>query len=99
MLTLKLITEDTEGVIKRLARKHFDGRKPIEQVIELNNQRKAAQATLDANLASLNTLSKSIGQFMKEGKKDEAEAAKAKVSGMKESNKKLETQMNEAEEQ
>lgn len=99
MLTLKLITDDTEGVIKRLARKHFDGRKPIEQVIELNNQRKAAQATLDANLASLNTLSKSIGQFMKEGQKDEAEAAKAKVSGMKESNKKLETQMNEAEEQ
>ena len=87
MLTIKQITDDKEDIIRRLAKKLFDGREPIENVIKLNDQRKAAQQELDNNLAELNKISKSIGQLMKEGKKDEAEQAKALVAGMKESNK------------
>ena len=99
MLTIKQITDDKEDIIRRLAKKLFDGREPIENVIKLNDQRKAAQQELDNNLAELNKISKSIGQLMKEGKKDEAEQAKALVAGMKESNKTLEQQMKDAEEQ
>ncbi len=99
MLTIKQITDDKEGIIRKLAKKLFDGREPIEKVLALNEQRKNAQQQLDKNLAELNQISKSIGALMKDGKKDEAEAAKAKVSGMKESNKALEQQMKEAEEQ
>lgn len=99
MLTIKQITDDKEDIIRRLAKKLFDGREPIEQVIKLNDQRKAAQQELDKNLAELNKISKSIGMLMKEGKKEEAEQAKARVAGMKESNKTLEQQMKDAEEQ
>ncbi len=99
MLTIKQITDDKEDIIRRLAKKLFDGREPIENVIKLNDQRKAAQQELDKNLAELNKISKSIGMLMKEGKKEEAEQAKALVAGMKESNKTLEQQMKDAEEQ
>ena len=76
MLTLKQITEDKEGIIRKLAKKLFDGKEPIENVIAVNETRKATQSKLDANLAELNKISKSIGLLLKEGKKDEAEAAK-----------------------
>lgn len=99
MLTIKQITEDKEGIIRKLSRKLFDGREAIESVISLNDKRKTTQTKLDNNLAELNKISKSIGLLMKEGKKEEAEAARLKVSGMKEENKSLELTMKEAEEQ
>ncbi len=97
MLTLKVITEDTAGVIRRLAKKHYDAKDIINQVIATDKKRKTAQTQLDANLAELNQLSRSIGQLMKEGKKAEAEAARNQVSSMKEGNKQLESEMKDAE--
>ncbi|MDR1369392.1 MAG: serine--tRNA ligase [Dysgonamonadaceae bacterium] len=97
MLTLKFITENKEEVIKRLAKKYFDAKEIVEQVIETDKIRKNSQTTLDANLADLNQLSKSIGQLMKEGRKEEAETARNEVAEMKEGNKKLETAMKNAE--
>lgn len=97
MLTIKLITENPEEVILRLKKKHFDGREIIEKVIDTDQKRKNSQTALDANLAEINSLSRSIGQWMKEGRKEEAEAARAKVAAMKEGNKALEATMKEAE--
>ena len=84
MLTLKVITEETEDVIRRLAKKHFDGKQIINEIIELDKKRRATQAEADAAKAESNNLAKQIGQLMKEGKKDEAEAAKAKTAELKE---------------
>ena len=98
MLILKQITEDKEGIIRKLAKKLFDGKEPIENVIAVNETRKATQSKLDANLAELNKISKSIGLLLKEGKKDEAEAAKQQVASIKEANKTLEADMKAAEE-
>ncbi len=97
MLTLKQITENKEEVISKLAKKHFDAKEVIEQVIDINNKRKQTQSILDANLAELNSISKSIGALMKDGKKEEAEASRTKVAEMKEGNKVLETEMKDAE--
>lgn len=99
MLTLKVITENPEEVIRRLKKKHFDATEIIGQIIEIDKIRRNSQTTLDANLAELNQLSKSIGMLMKEGKKEEAEAARAKVAEMKENNKLVEEAKNSAEEQ
>ena len=99
MLTIKQITENKDEVIRRLARKNFDAKEAINQVIDINNKRKNTQSVLDANLAELNNISKSIGLLMKEGKKEDAEAARAKVANMKEHNRQLETDMKLAEEQ
>ncbi len=100
MLTLKQITENTEGIIRGLEKKHFkDAQTIIEQVIVLNNKRKASQTQLDKNLAEVNATSKSIGMLMREGKKEEAEAAKKKVADMKETNKNLQEEMDKAQQE
>ncbi|MCD8030599.1 MAG: serine--tRNA ligase [Bacteroides sp.] len=96
MLTIRQITEDTEAVIRGLEKKHFrNAREAVQQVIEVNDKRRRTQQQLDQNLSEVNALSRSIGILMKEGKKEEAEAARARVSEMKEGNKQLETAMNE----
>ena len=100
MLTIKQILDDKEAVIRGLEKKHFAGAaEAVEKVLEINNRRKAAQTELDALLAQVNALSKSIGGLMKVGKKEEAEAAKQQVADIKEQAKALEAQMAEAAEQ
>lgn len=97
MLTIKTITENRDEVIRRLAVKHFDATAYIDKVIELDTTRRNTQSTLDANLAEINSISKKIGGLMKEGKKEEAEAAKAKVSELKETSKMLDATKEDAE--
>jgi seryl-tRNA synthetase len=97
MLTLKVITENTQEVIEKLSKKHYDAKAIINEVIETDRKRKTAQQQLDANLSELNRLSKFIGQWMKEGRKEIAESARTQVSEMKESNKQLEIDMKDAE--
>ena len=92
MLTLKLITEETERVIKGLEKKHFQGAKEaVEQAIAIDKKRREAQTKLDAILAESKKYAAQIGQLMKAGKKEEAEAAKAEVAKLKASAAELET--------
>ena len=97
MLTLKVITENPQEVISKLAKKHYDAKVIINEVIETDKKRKVSQQQLDNNLSELNRLSKSIGQLMKEGKKEAAESARTQVADIKEGNKQLEIDMKDAE--
>ena len=98
MLTLKLITEQTERVIAGLEKKCFRGaREAIAEVIEIDKQRRAAQTQLDKNLSDAKKLAAEIGALMKQGKKDEAEGVKAKVAEMKAVNETLKAEMEKAE--
>ncbi|MBR6103644.1 MAG: serine--tRNA ligase [Paludibacteraceae bacterium] len=99
MLTLKVITEETDDVIRRLAKKHFDGKQIIGEIIDLDKKRRSTQQELDTTKAESNQLAKQIGALMKEGKKDEAEAAKAKTSELKEKSKKLEENLTSYEQE
>ena len=100
MLTIKQITDDKEGVISGLEKKHFaDARVAIDAVLVQNDKRKETQVKLDALLQAINAKSKEIGLLMREGKREEAEAAKAEVSAKKEESKKLESEMNAAAEE
>lgn len=95
MLTLAAIKENPEEIIRKLAKKHFDAREAIAKVLELDKVRRSSQMELDKSLSELKTLSAQVGKLMKEG--NTAEAVKAKVAEMKESNKKLEEAMTSAE--
>jgi len=100
MLTLKLISEETERVIKGLEKKHFKGAKDaVEKVLETDKRRRDAQQKLDKNKQEANSMSKQIGMLMKDGKAQEAEEVKAKVAVYKENDKLLQTQMAEAEQE
>ena len=97
MLTLKVINENTQEVIKRLATKRFDAKDAVYQAIELDETRRKSQTELDNILSEVNSISKSIGSLIKEGKKDEASAAKEKVSALKENAKQTEATLKECE--
>jgi seryl-tRNA synthetase len=99
MLTLKFITENKEEVIRRLAKKHFDGAEIIGQVVELDAKRRSVQASLDAESAEMNALSKAIGELFKQGKQAEASEAKAKTAELKEAIKAQSTELDAIEKQ
>lgn len=96
MLTLKQIIGNRDEVVRRLGKKHFaPAAEMIDQVIALDSERRAAQKELDAKLAAINQLSKSIGALMQQGKKAEADEAKAEVARYKDDTKKLSALMDE----
>lgn len=98
MLTLKLISEETERVIKGLEKKHFNNaKKTIETVLEYDKLRREYQQKLDNNKQQQNLLSKQIGGLMKEGKKDEANEIKNKVAKLKTADKELQDNMEKAQ--
>jgi seryl-tRNA synthetase len=100
MLTLKLITEETERVVAGLEKKHFDGaREAVERAIALDKMRRETQTKLDATLAESKKYAAQIGALMKQGKREEAEAAKAEVGQLKELTTQLQAQMKEAEDE
>ena len=87
-------------MIRGLEKKHFKGAKEaIDQVLAIDKRRREAQQKLDANLSEAKKKAAEIGGLMKQGKKDEAEAIKAEVAQMKETNKQLEEQMDNAQQE
>ena len=91
MLTLKLIHEETEHVIKGLEKKHFKGaREAIEKVLEYDKIRRETQQKLDSGKQQANQISKQIGALMAQGKHDEANAGKEQVAELKALGKALE---------
>ena len=99
MLTLQLINQDPEEVIRRLAVKHFDGREPIMRIVELDKQRRALQKQRDDNAAVLNKMAAQIGALMKQGNRDEAENVKAQVAGLKTANKEIDDNLTAAQDE
>ena len=83
MLTLKMLRDDPERVIAKLAVKNFDARESVEKILALDTRRRALQTESDAILAQQKVKAGEIGRLMKQGLKAEAEAAKAEVAEMK----------------
>ncbi len=100
MLTLKLINEQTDRVVAGLEKKRFQGAKEaIAKVQEIDRMRREAQQALDSNKQEANQLAKEIGQLMKAGQKEKAEAVKAKVAELKETAKTLQEKQEQAEQE
>ncbi len=97
MLTLKVITQETEKVLKGLEKKHFkNAKETIDKVLEYDKIRRASQGELDATLQQSKQLAAKIGLLMKEKNIAEAEQVKQQVAELKEKSKELQTAMDEA---
>ncbi len=83
MLTLKYISENREQVISALQKKNFKELELIDEVLQLNEERKQTQQATDTLSAEMNQLSKSIGKLFQEGKVEEANQAKAQTADLK----------------
>ncbi len=99
MLTLKQIYDDKARIVAGLEKKHFAGAaEAIDEVLRLDGERKAAQQQKDAAAAEMNKISKSIGALMAQGKRGEAEEAKAQTGSLKAQIAEYDAKMAEAEE-
>ncbi|MBR3980280.1 MAG: serine--tRNA ligase [Bacteroidales bacterium] len=93
MLTIQLIRENPDFVVKRLAIKNFDATDAVKKILSLDEKRVAIQQELNAKQAEINSLSKEIGTLFAQKKVDEANAAKEKTGEIKELIKKLDQDM------
>jgi len=84
MLTINLIREKRDFIIEHLRIKNFESEEIVDRILSLDALRREIQAKTDVQQGELNRISKEIGSLMKEGKKTEAEAAKAKTYKLKE---------------
>lgn len=99
MLTLQQIKSNPAETISRLAVKGFDGREAINKVLELDDLRRELQLDNDNKSAELNKLAASIGSLMKQGKRDEAEQAKAEVATLKDAQRAIAQKLAETEQE
>ena len=98
MLTLKNIIENRQAVVEGLQKKHFaEAEKVIDEIIDLDKERRNTQKELDTALAEQNKIAKQIGALIGQGKRSEAEAAKEQTARYKEQSKLLGDKLNEYE--
>ena len=97
MLNLKFIQDNPDVVIEKLKRKNFDATEIVESITELYRQKNKLQGQADQAKAEMNKISKEIGILFREGKKEEANAAKARTSELKENIKQFDQQFTEIE--
>ena len=95
MLTLKLLRDNPEFVIAKLAKKNFDAKEIIEKINQLDQNRRALQLEKDTCLAEQKKKAALIGGLMKEGKREEAEAVKAEVAALKARSSEIESKEQE----
>lgn len=94
MLQISYIRENKEKVIAALAKRNMDATALVEEVIQLDENRRSTQVALDNTLAESNKLSASIGEMMKNGEKAKAEILKQKTTQLKETSKELTEKLN-----
>jgi seryl-tRNA synthetase len=97
MLQVSYIRDNREQVLERLAVKNFKQPELVDDIIQLDEKRRQTQNRLDNISAEANAAAKQIGELMRTGKKEEAEAIKAKSSGAKEDIKQLNEQLTATE--
>jgi len=97
MLQVNFLRENKERVLEGLKKRNFKELDLVDAAVNADDERKRLQFELDSQLSEMNKISKEIGILMKDGKKEEAEAAKSKTSQYKESSKELQNQLTEVE--
>jgi seryl-tRNA synthetase len=99
MLEIQVLRERKDEVLKKLSKRNGLYTETINNIIDIDAQRRKTQNELDAQLAELNRISKEIGKLMQQGNKAEAEAAKEKTSLLKSSTQELKDKLSSLEHQ
>lgn len=97
MLELNFLREHRDEAEQRLTKRNIDAKALLDTARELDDVRRTTQTELDSRLAEMNGLSRTIGELMKSGKKDEAEAARARTTELKAATAALKEKLDGAE--
>ena len=99
MLQLNYIRDNRDTVIERLGVKNFKDMDLVDEIITLDEKRRRIQSDSDVIAAEANSSAKQIGDLMRQGKKEEAEAIKVKSAGYKEQIKQLQEELETIEQE
>jgi len=99
MLQINYIRENREKVLERLALKNFKEPELIDQIIELDEERRKTQVQLEEVSSKSNSIAKQIGDLMRQGEKQKAESLKAESPVLKEKAKELGERLTAIEEE
>ncbi|MFS4493148.1 serine--tRNA ligase [Maribacter sp. 2308TA10-17] len=94
MLQIQVIRDKKDEIINALKKRNIDANSLLNDILSLDEKRRATQTRLDATLAESNTLSKEIGMLFKSGNAQEANALKEKTGSLKEDSKRLGDELN-----
>jgi seryl-tRNA synthetase len=89
MLQVSYIRENREEVLNRLSVRNFKSPELVDQIIKLDEDRRQTQTLLDSIAAEANAAAKKVGELMRQGLKEEAEALKAQTTDFKEQTRAL----------
>tara|TARA_B110000444_G_scaffold71950_1_gene67657 strand:+ start:977 stop:2248 length:1272 start_codon:yes stop_codon:yes gene_type:complete len=95
MLELQFIRENKEVILKGLEKRNFKQPELINEIIDLDKERRNQQATLDQQLAKANQLANKIGELFKSGKIEKATSLKEETSRIKKQTKTLQKKLQE----
>ncbi len=93
MLQVNILRQERDRVLEGLRKRQLDAAPAVDRIIGLDDRRKELQSETENLLAERNSLSKEIGDLFKNGKKDEANAKRQRVSDIKEQTGPLETEL------
>ncbi|MDX1446972.1 serine--tRNA ligase [Lishizhenia sp.] len=93
MLEITRIRADKDAVIEGLKTRMIDATEVVNNIVATDESWRAKKSELESIAAEMNKISKEIGMLFKEGKRDEAEAAKAKTATLKENEKSLKAEV------
>jgi seryl-tRNA synthetase len=93
MLALQYIRENKQILVEGLRKRNFQRLEMIDQIIELDQQRRTEQSHLDQHLAKTNSLAKEIGSLFKSGEVEKANELKKESTLLKEQTKQLQEQL------
>ncbi len=95
MLTIPYLRNSREDATTRLAIKNFHNTTLIDEILQLDDERRITQYENDQILAETNGLAKEIGNLMKSGRKEEADSLKEKNTVLKERSRQLDLRLDE----
>lgn len=93
MLALQYIRENKETLLEGLKKRGFKTPEMVDQIIDLDQERRSKQAELDAHLAESNQMTKEIGNLFKSGQAEKANTLKEKSAASKGVTKELQEQL------
>jgi len=94
MLQIQYLRNNREEILERYQKRNIDLSKTIDEIIQLDNQRKECQQKLDQVLSDANQMAKEIGQLFQSGQKEEANQLKEKTKELKDSSNVLKNELN-----
>ena len=95
MLKTSYIIENKKEVIESLKKRNFKSEVLIDELISFDNERKVLQTDYESKLSKSNSISKTIGQLFKDGKKDETVILKEESLKIKQETKLLSEKLND----